>query len=338
MIVVLPFQDLSGNKAHSDLGKGIAEAFITDLATFPEFEVVSSTSSFAYAEKPVPEIVKATGALFVIEGSIRVTGDELGVTMQLIRGDTDRHLKIAQIEEKLVDQVALQAAVASRLRSELGGMTGLLRKELEKIAWSHSGNEITEFDYYVRGHSFVMHEPADWPKAKEQWEEGLTRYPNSVLLRCKLIFNEFNSGNDIGIAKKLFAEATKLQKKSQLDEMYYLWVAAWMDSKSGNHRSAANEARAAIAMAPFDTLPHNDLAWVLYRAHLYDEALEWFKFAATDAYPMRRYFDDLVTGLLHGTRLARSRGVCKCANSKKSARGEILVRFSRHRIHADWAI
>jgi class 3 adenylate cyclase len=71
VIVVLPFQDLTGDQTQSDLGKGIAEAFITDLATFPDFEVISSTSSFAYAGKPVPEIVKATGALFVIEGSLR---------------------------------------------------------------------------------------------------------------------------------------------------------------------------------------------------------------------------------------------------------------------------
>ena len=48
-IVVLPFQDLTGDRAESDLGKGIAEAFTTDLATFPEFQVISSTSAFAYA-------------------------------------------------------------------------------------------------------------------------------------------------------------------------------------------------------------------------------------------------------------------------------------------------
>ncbi|WP_274630146.1 adenylate/guanylate cyclase domain-containing protein [Arvimicrobium flavum] len=65
VIVVLPFEDLTGDDSPGGLGKGIAEAFMSDLATFPDFEVVSSTSSFAYAGKPVPEIVKQTGALFV---------------------------------------------------------------------------------------------------------------------------------------------------------------------------------------------------------------------------------------------------------------------------------
>src|SRR5262249_40880670 len=71
VIVVLPFQDLTGDRMESELGKGIAEEFITDLASFPDYEVVSSETSFAYAGRPVPDIVKATGAVFVIEGSIR---------------------------------------------------------------------------------------------------------------------------------------------------------------------------------------------------------------------------------------------------------------------------
>ena len=134
VVIVLPFQDLTGDATQSDLGKGIAEAFITDLATFPDFEVVSSTSSFAYAGKPVPEIFKDTGALFVIEGSFRRTAGKVAVTMQLIRGDTDRHLKIAQIEEPMTDPVLLQSTVANRLRDELGGMTGILRQEYNRIA------------------------------------------------------------------------------------------------------------------------------------------------------------------------------------------------------------
>ena len=141
-----------------------------------------------------------------------------------------------------------------------------------------------------------MREPSEWPQASEQWAEGLARYPDSVLLRCKLAFQYFGSESSAKEVESLLGAATNLKKKSRLDEWYYQWVAAWLDSKLGNHRKAVNEARAAIAMAPYDTLSHNDLAWVLYKAHLYDEALEWFKFAAADPNPKRFYFDDLVTG------------------------------------------
>ena len=54
VIIVLPFQDLSGGQIASDLGKGIAEEFLSDLATFPELEVISATSSFAYAGQADP--------------------------------------------------------------------------------------------------------------------------------------------------------------------------------------------------------------------------------------------------------------------------------------------
>ena len=83
--------------------------------------MVSSTSSFAYAGKPIPEIVKATGAQFVIEGSIRMAGDKVLIRVQLINGLNDRHLQIAQIEQPMTDPVTLQMAAASRLSDDSVG-------------------------------------------------------------------------------------------------------------------------------------------------------------------------------------------------------------------------
>ena len=150
MIIVLPFQDLSGGEIESDLGKGLAEEVLSDLATFPELEVISATSSFAYAGKPIPEIVQATGAQFVIEGSIRLVDDKVLIRVQLINGATDRHLQIAQIEQRMTDPVTLQMEAARRLGDELGGMTGILRQEIEKISWSKPDAELTEYDFYIR--------------------------------------------------------------------------------------------------------------------------------------------------------------------------------------------
>ena len=77
VIAVIPFQDLTGDQAGRELGKGVAEAFMTDLATFPDYEVVSAATSFALADKPISEIVKVTGATFVVEGSVRRSSDKL---------------------------------------------------------------------------------------------------------------------------------------------------------------------------------------------------------------------------------------------------------------------
>jgi class 3 adenylate cyclase/TolB-like protein len=293
VIVVLPFEDLTGDQVRSDLGKGIAEAFITDVSTFPDFEVVSSTTSFTLSDKTVPEIVKETGATFVVEGSIRRAGDKAMITMQLIRGSTDRHLKIAQLEEKMTDPVTLQSAVASRIREELGGMTGVFRKEYDKIALAKADADLTEYDYYVLGHIHAFR--GEGSAARDVWASGLKRYPESVLMRYKLMIYYLYFEGATAPAEQLMREAATLKKKSQLDEWYFHWLSGALYSAQGDHKRAVAEAKAAIAMAPYDTLSRENLSRVLSAAGLKDEALEWMKFAVTnDPNPIGWYFDDLL--------------------------------------------
>ena len=293
VVVVLPFRDLTGGPTETDLGAGIAEAFTTELANFPDFEVVSSTSAFAYAGRPVPEIVKATGALFLIEGSIRRSADKVDVTMQLIRGDTDRHLKIAQIEENMKDPVALQAAVADRLRDELGGMTGILRKEYNAIALAKPEADRTEYDYYILGHIHSLCE--DGEGAGAIWKQGLARYPKSPLLHYKLMIYYLDRSEEIGEATRLYNEAESLERKSRLDEWYRHWLAAWLHSNRGETQSAVAEARAAIAMAPYDAISHNNLSWVMREAGEMDEAIAYAKFAVTHDPNMHEFYFHALT-------------------------------------------
>lgn len=294
VIVVLPFQDLTGDQVRSDLGMGIAEALITDLSTFPDFEVLSSTSSFAYAGRPIPEVVAATGAMFVIEGSIRRSGERAMVTVQLIRGSTDRHLKIAQLEEKMTDPVTLQGAVATRIRDELGGMTGFLRQEYNRIALAKDDGELTEYDYYVLGH--IPSLKSDMRSAGEIWKKGLERFPGSIVLRCKVAMAALYADDDVDQAATLMSEAGKLPKRSRLDDWYYHWMEAQLYRFQGENEAAVAEARRTIAMAPYDTVSRANLVWVLIDARHNDEAIEWAKFAVTnDPEPMDWYFEGLLT-------------------------------------------
>ena len=290
VIVVLPFQDLSGGKVESDLGRGIAEEILSALATFPDFEVVSSTSSFAYAGKPIPEIVKATGAQFVIEGSIRMAGDKVSIRVQLINGLNDRHLQIAQIEEPMTDSVTLQMTAASRLSDELGGMTGILRQEIEKISWNKPDSELTEYDFYIRGHTHQLVEKNFM--AREIWTEGLRRFPDSVLLRCKLFFTYEGWSQN---ATRLVKEAARLKKRSRLDEWYFHWISAHDYTRHNDYERAIAEAKAAISMAPYDTLSHANLSWIMALAGEHETAIAWATFATThDPKPKGWYFDNLI--------------------------------------------
>src|SRR5262249_53270888 len=136
----------------------------------------------------------ATDATFVIEGSIRRSDNKATVTMQLIRGRTDRHLMVVQIREELKDPVAFQSAVTDKLRDQLGGMTGVLRRESLKIAQAKAEGDLTEYDYYIIGHAHWFRREIFREKeaARDTWAKGLARFPDSVLMRCKLTFYYWN--------------------------------------------------------------------------------------------------------------------------------------------------
>jgi class 3 adenylate cyclase len=76
VIAVLPFQDLTGDNTTNELGKGIADTFMSDLATFPDYEVVSAATSFSLANKPLSEIVKPRAPL----SSSRAASAELPIS------------------------------------------------------------------------------------------------------------------------------------------------------------------------------------------------------------------------------------------------------------------
>ena len=302
VIIVLPFQDRTGSQLGggavdlANVGAGIADEFITDLSTFPDFQVVSSTTSSALAGKSIPDIVKHTGATFVVEGSIRASADKTMITMQLIDGKTDRHLRIAQIEETIADPVVMQKTVVAKLRDELGGMSGVLRNELNRIAESKRESELTEYDYYLLGH---IHMQRGWQSeirlAEEIWNRGLARFPNSVLLRCRLSLVESWNNRPIN-ALRYVEETIAGRKKSRLDEWYVHYAKAVALSLTTDRNRAGTEARTVLEMAPYDAMVHVQMAAVLSMTMFYDESIEALKFGIThDRTPRKWYFNDILS-------------------------------------------
>jgi TolB-like protein len=85
IIVVLPFQNLTGDPAHDKLGIGITEDLRDLLWNFPEFQVVSGTSSVGQTSDPADlrDIARGFTAQFIIEGTVRRSGDGTVITAQL---------------------------------------------------------------------------------------------------------------------------------------------------------------------------------------------------------------------------------------------------------------
>jgi adenylate cyclase len=293
VILVLPFQNLTGDPAQDKLGIGITEDLRDLLWHFPEFQVVSGTSSLGAGGSPpsLTEVAKKFSAQFVIEGTVRRSGDTTVITAQLIDGTTDVHLWSTRFDEAIADPVALEDATAQKLLDSLGGMTGTMRKVYERIAWNKPEGELTEYDYYVRGHGHQLHFELDEAKlARGIYMDGLKRFPNSALLQIKLAFTYLQAmalGSDKPVEeaaefRRLVAEAVKLLSAgggSRFEEFYLHWVSAYAQECDGAYDRCIAEAEAAVAMSPYDAFLLGDSSGRPAECGKPDEGVQW----ATDA-------------------------------------------------------
>ncbi len=93
-IAVLPFNNMSADPEQDYFGDGIAEEIITDLARCSGLFVIARNSSFTYKNKPVDirEVGRTLGVNYVLEGSVRRSGERLRIIAQLIDARSGTHL------------------------------------------------------------------------------------------------------------------------------------------------------------------------------------------------------------------------------------------------------
>lgn len=113
-IAVLPFVNLSSDPEQEYFSDGITEELLNLLARLPDLRVISRTSAFAFKGRSmkIGEIARELGVRYVLEGSVRRSGERLRVTAQLIEADTDRHLWSESYERPLGDIFAIEDEIA----------------------------------------------------------------------------------------------------------------------------------------------------------------------------------------------------------------------------------
>jgi TolB-like protein/Tfp pilus assembly protein PilF len=113
-VAVLPFLDMSAKKDQEYLSDGLSEELINMLAKVSELRVPARTSSFFFKGKQatITDIAKALGVAYVLEGSVRESGDTLRVTAQLIRAGNGYHVWSETYDRKLTDVFKIQDEIA----------------------------------------------------------------------------------------------------------------------------------------------------------------------------------------------------------------------------------
>ena len=120
-IAVLPFVNMSEDKANEYFSDGISEELLNLLAKIPQLQVTARTSSFAFKGKEIgiPEIARTLHVAHVLEGSVRKAGNSVRITAQLIKAGTDTHLWSQTYDRKLDDIFAIQDEIAADVVKQL---------------------------------------------------------------------------------------------------------------------------------------------------------------------------------------------------------------------------
>ncbi|RJT32746.1 adenylate/guanylate cyclase domain-containing protein [Mesorhizobium waimense] len=152
-VAVLPFNNYGDDEVTGRLADGLTEDIITDLARFPELEVVARNSTEVYKGKPVDarQVASALHVGFVLEGSIQRQNGRVRVTAQLIDAQTGNHLWSDRWDRPAEDVFAVQTEIAEQVTNRLGGGVGLIQAAGRAAAKRKRPENLNAYDYYLLG-------------------------------------------------------------------------------------------------------------------------------------------------------------------------------------------
>ena len=124
-VAVLPFENLSDDKANGYFAEGIQDEILTRLSKIADLKVISRTSTQKYKSAPdnLREIGQQLGVANLIEGSVQKIANAVHVNVQLIRAATDEHVWAESYNRKLDDVFAVEGEVASAIAEQLSAQT-----------------------------------------------------------------------------------------------------------------------------------------------------------------------------------------------------------------------
>ena len=182
-IAVLPFENLSEEKANAYFADGIQDEILTRLSKIADLKVISRTSTQHYKSAPenLPEIARQLGVAHIREGSVQKSGDAVRVNVQLIKAANDSHLWADTFDRKLTDIFSVESevakAIADQLRAKLTGQE-------EQIIAARPTNNVEAYDAYLRGLAYnlkALDTPAASLGAQKYLREAVRLDPNFAL-------------------------------------------------------------------------------------------------------------------------------------------------------------
>ena len=120
-IAVLPFDNMSDNPEQEHFADGISEDLITALSRIRSFFVIARNTTFTYKGRAVDvsKVSKELGVRYVLEGSVRKSGDRIRITSQLIDGTSGNHVWAERFDRDLTDIFDLQDEISQTIAAAI---------------------------------------------------------------------------------------------------------------------------------------------------------------------------------------------------------------------------
>jgi adenylate cyclase len=217
-VVVLPFNNMSGDPEQEYFSDGITEDIITDLSKVSGLFVVARNTAFTYKGRPVKvqDVSRELGVDFVLEGSVRKAGPRVRVTGQLINGKDGGHVWADRYDRDLTDIFAIQDDITHAIVEEL--KVKLLPQEKKSIAHAPTGN-MEAYAYYLRGRQFLhRHSKSYYQMARRMFLKAVELDPHYArayagIADCdSFLFLQYHEGVEVEGILATSAKAIALER------------------------------------------------------------------------------------------------------------------------------
>ncbi len=221
-IAVLPFRNMSGDPEQDYFADGMVEEITTALARIRWLFVIARNSSFTYKGQAIDirQVGRQLGVRYLLEGSVRKSGDLVRISTQLIEAETVAHLWADHFDGSLEQVFVLQDQVAS-------SVAGIIEPTLQAAeAWRATRQptkDLGAYDLYLRAHAMMLSPARRITELEELFEGIIERDP------------------DFGPALAL---AATFHMNSDLF--------GWCDNQDANCRKGLRRGRRALAVAADD--------------------------------------------------------------------------------------
>ena len=315
-IAVLPFENLSRDPDNTYFAEGIKDELLARLSKVADLKVISirSTEQLRSSPDDLTQIARKFGVANILAGSVQRSSDQVRVSVQLVKGETNAHLWADTFDRKMTDIFAIESDVAKTIAEKLQAkLTG----SEERAIFAKPTENVEAHQLYLQGRYFWNRRTGEnLKKALSYFQQAVEKDPGYALAyagisdSCTLIpvygagapqnyyprakaaaekalaLDDMLGEAHTSLANVLFryfelAESTReFERSIELNPNYataHQWYGRLMLLMLGQFDRAIAEVKRAVELDPVSPIIHADLGTIYTFARRYDEAIEQFR-------------------------------------------------------------